>query len=238
MRALTTSLFLVGLTAASGWASNNCQIIDDFSSGTIRSALRDPGTTDRQTQIGTMLGGVRGTSFEIVPNGNSFFQPAELDIDNPPDTGVPLVVTTGLRTGWRLDMEYGVDTSFTFKPLNYLATDCDRFRVTFNSASRTLNFNIVAFYTALGHNALDGINLDPSPFTSPFCVDFPFSNFTPGIPGDTPDFTQKPILLLDFVFQSGSAIGGNEFAITKIETLDSATAAEHACAIVAPPVGS
>ena len=226
MRTLTTSFFLMSLTAVSGWASN-CLVIDDFSSGAIRSALREPGT---------MLGGVRGTSSEIVPNGNPFFQPVELDIDDPPEAGVPLVVTTGLITGWRL--EYGVDSSFLFKPLNYVATDCDRFRATFNSASRTLNFNILVFYTALGHNAVDGLNLDASPFSSPFCVDFPFSNFTPGIPGDTPDFATKPILLVDFVFQSGSAIGGNEFAVTKIETLDAATAGAHPCALVAPPLGS
>ena len=70
------------------------------------------------------------------------------------------------------------------------------------------------------------------------CVDFPFANFTPGIAGDTPDFPNKGILLVDFIFQTGSAIGGNEFAIKKFETVDPATASAFACPIVVPPFGS
>jgi len=237
MQMLMTSLFLMGLTAATGWP-NNCEVIDDFSSGSVRSALRNPGTVDTQTQTGTMLGGVRGTSFEIVPSGNPFLQPVELDVDNPAKTGVPLVVTTGLRTSWRLDMDYGVNTSFGAAPLHYFPTGCDRFRVSFDSASQTLNFNIVVFQgPSFGHYAQDGLNLDPSVFALPFCVDFLFSNFVASPIGDTVDFAGKGILVIAFVFQRGSAFGGNEFAITKIETLDSPTAASKPCQVIAPPIG-
>jgi hypothetical protein len=89
-----------------------------------------------------------------------------------------------------------------------------------------------------GHHAQSGLNLNPAPFTTTFCVDFPFADFTPGIAGDTPDFPNKGILLVDFIFQTGSAIGGNGFAIKKFETVDAATASAFACPIVVPPFGS
>jgi hypothetical protein len=231
----TMFVFLAALTATSGVSQINCLTIDDFTTGADSLPLKTPGTSAQVTQTGTMLGSVRGTAFEIVPNGNPFLQPAEVDIDQ--GSGIPLVMTTGLKTFWRLEMEYGVDLKFAAYPLNYFPTGCDRFRVTFDSASQTVNFNVVVFYGPdYGHHAQDGINLDPSPYTYPFCVDFLFSNFAPGIPNDTPDFAGKGILSIDFVFQSGSAIGGNEFAITKIETLDPSAAAMNPCAIVAPPL--
>jgi hypothetical protein len=229
-------LLLFASLGARAWASN-CVVIDDFTSGHVRLPLRTPNTSMNDAQAGAMLGGARGTAFLI--GANPFMQPAEIDIDKPKNTGVPLVMTSGLRTGFRLDMEYGVDTNFMTKPLNYFPSGCDRFRVTFDSASQVLNFNIVVWYNPdFGHHAQDGINLDPAPYTSPFCVDFLFSNFAPGVPNDTPDFGSKGILLMDFIFQTGSAIGGNEFAITRIETMDPVTAANSPCAIVAPPLGS
>lgn len=235
MKKLAMLLFFVSLTATV-WASN-CIVIDDFTSGEARLALRDPNTSLSDAQPGNMLGWARGTVFLV--GANPFMQPAELDIDKPKNTGVPLVMTTGLKTGFRLDMEYGVDSNFVTQPLNYFPTGCDRFRVTFDSASQLLNFNIVVWYNPdYGHHAQDGINLDPAPYTSPFCVDFLYSNFQPGVPNDTPDFPNKGILLMDFIFQTSSAIGANEFAITKIETLDAVTAGNSPCAIVAPPLGS
>lgn len=110
----------------------------------------------------------------------------------------------------------------------------------FDSASQILNFPIEVFQAnGLEHHFLGGINLDPRPFISPFCVDFLFSNFSPGLPNDTPDFAGQGIAAIDFIFQSGGTpIGGNEWAITKIETLDSITATASPCAVVAPPLGS
>jgi hypothetical protein len=236
MRTATFLLVVSVLVPATARASN-CLTIDDFSSGPGRSTLVAPNTTDTQTQAGNMIGGVRLTSFLI--GANPFLQIAGMAADHPGNNGIPLVVTTGLRSGFRLDLLYGFDANFLPKNLNYFPTGCDRFRVTFDSASQTLNFNVVAWYNPdYGHHAQDGINLNPAPFTTTFCVDFLFSNFAPGIAGDTPDFPNKGILLLDLIFQTGSAIGGNEFAIKKIETVDPATAATNPCAIVAPPLGS
>ena len=226
MRKPAISVGLMVLAPVALWAQ--CQVIDDFTSGPVRLGLRIPNTSVAKTQTGSMLGGVRGTAFLI--GGNQFLQPAEIDIDN----GGPLVMTTGLREFFRLDMVYGVNASFVFTPLGYHPTGCDRFRVTFDSASRVLNFNILAFQGPGITPFQDGINLDPGPFLSPFCVDFLFSNFITGAPNTPEDFAGQGLNALDFIFQSGSAIGANEFAITKIETVDPITAGANPCAIVAP----
>ena len=232
-----TLLVLIGVLVPAAARANNCVTLDDFTSGPGRSTLVAPNTTDTQTQAGAMIGGARLTSFLI--GANPFLQIAGMAADHPGNSGVPLVVTTGLRSGFRLDTLYGFDVNKVPKNLNYFPTGCDRFRVTFDSASQTLNFNVVVWYNPdYGHHAQSGINLNPAPFTTTFCVDFPFANFTPGIAGDTPDFPNKGILLIDFIFQTGSAIGGNEFAIKKFETVDPATAATTPCAIVVPPFGS
>jgi hypothetical protein len=111
MRKSAILLGLVLLNAAPSWAANNCLVIDDFTSGPVRSTLRDPNTSDTKTQTGSMLGGVRATVFRLT--GNPFLQPAEMDIDKPKNNGIPLVVTTGLKTGFRLDMEYGFARTLT-----------------------------------------------------------------------------------------------------------------------------
>ena len=50
----------------------------------------------------------------------------------------------------------------------------------------------------------------------PFTVDFPFNCFVPNA-GPLPDFSD--IDLIDLILQSGSAVGANDFAITKVEAL-------------------
>src|SRR5712692_918277 len=215
-RASAILMALLILTPAAAWAQ--CQVIDDFSTGTVLMSLRVPNTQVAHTETGSMLGGVRANVFRIT--ANQFFQPAELDAHLG---GGPLVLTTGLRGFFREDLVYGLDTNFALKPLGYKPVGCDRFRIAFDSASQGLNFNIVPFQGPGVTPFQDGINLDPSPFAgNPFCVDFLFTNFTS--PGTPQDFAGKGINAIDFVFQSGSAIGANEFAITKIETTDLATA--------------
>ena len=74
------------------------------------------------------------------------------------------------------------------------------------------------------------------PFGLPFnfCVDFPFDAFRNTGRFGTPDVAlpQRGIRALDFIVQSGGAGGAEQFAVSKIETLDAATAATNACAIV------
>jgi hypothetical protein len=107
--------------------------------------------------------------------------------------------------------------------------------VTFDSSSRVVNFNIVAFSPlpdgTLAHFQA-GTNVDASPSVLPFCVDFPFAKFAE-VPGVTQDFANAGISLLDVIFQSGSAIGADDFAVTKIEVLDGTDPANKPCAFSA-----
>jgi hypothetical protein len=223
MRKVAIQLFLMLLTVAAAWPQ--CQVIDDFTTGKVRTSLRTPNTSSTDIQMGSMLGGVRETIFLI--GANQFLQPAEMDIDK----GGPLVVSTGVRESFRLDVQYGVDKNGAFDPLGYYPTGCDRFRVTFDSASLVLNFNILVFQGPLNPYFQDGLNLDPIPFAgNPFCVDFLFSNFKNPLMV-TQDFAGQGINGIDFIFQTGSVIGANDFAITKFET----TTGDAGC-VMAPPL--
>jgi hypothetical protein len=237
LKGLTTCLFLMNLTAMNGW-SNNCLVVDDFSTGSVRSSLRDPNTRATVTQTGNMLGGVRGTTLFLPANGNPFFQPVEMDIDTPPGVHVPLVLTTGLRTGFSFAVYYGVDTTFKGLPLNYHPTGCDRLRLHFDSFSQPLNFNALVFqestppaYGQISTNFFP--NLITGSGVTPFCVDLPFANFHAS--GGPLDFATNGISAMEFLFGGATPLGGVDFAITKIETVDAVTAARSPCSVVLPP---
>jgi hypothetical protein len=176
-------------------------------------------------QNGTMLGGVRETAFEI--SGGAFGQRTELSVAN---AGHALAVTSGTREFFRVDLVYGQSLT---APLKYHPTGCDRFRVTFDSSSQQgLNFNAVV-YQGGGPVYSEGINVFPTAASQQFCVDFPFDKFVTNAGPIPQSFASKGIDMVDLVLQSGAAVGANAFAITKIETVDSVTATEHACAFLA-----
>ena len=222
MRKLSVLLLL-----AAGMAWTQCRVIDDFTTGKTQMDLRVSGPgADTNTQTGTMIGSLRHINFFTY--GNPFLQLGETKVEN----GGPLTVSNGVREFFRLEVFWGIDASNRVVPLGYVPFGCDRLRVTFDSNSALVNFNVqVDTPVALFQ---DGINLPTSPATAlPFCVDFPFSNFVTNTPGAKPNFAAQGITYMDMVLQSGSVIGANNFAITKIETLDSVTAAAAPCAFVA-----
>jgi hypothetical protein len=225
MQKLVTLFFLMGLTALPGW-SNNCKVIDDLTTGPTVMDLRVAGTgSDTNAQTGSMIGGLRYIHF--LTYANPFLQLGEAKVGNG-----ALTVSNGVREFFRLEVFWGVDAKNNIVPLGSSPSGCDRFRVTFDSNSGIVNFNVqvdtpLALYQ-------DGINLPVGSATGPpFCVDFPFSNFVSNTPGVKPDFAAQGISWMDMVLQSGPVIGANNFAITKIETLDSVAAAAAPCAFTA-----
>lgn len=222
MRKLTGLLLL-----AAGMAWPQCRVIDDFTTGKAQLDLRVSGAgSDTNTQTGAMIGGLRHVNFFTY--GNPFLQLGEVKVEN----GGPLTVSNGVREFFRLEVFWGIDASNHIVPLRYAPSGCDRFRVTFDSNSGIVNYNVqVATPVALFQ---DGINLPAASASGlPFCVDFPFSNFVSNTPGAKPDFAAQGINYMDMILQSGPIIGANNFAITKIETVDSATATAAPCAFVA-----
>jgi hypothetical protein len=215
---------LLPLVAGMAWPQ--CRVIDDFTTGPVQMDLRVSGAgTDTNTQTGSMIGGLRHINF--FTSANPFLQQGEVKVEN----GGPLTVSNGVREFFRTELFWGIDAKNNIVPLGYRPSGCDRFRVTFDSNSAVVNFNVQAYTPVAGFQ--DGINLSPSPSTIPFCVDFPFSSFVSNTPGAKPDFAAQGITYMDMILQSGSAIGANNFAITKIETLDSETAAVAPCTYVA-----
>jgi hypothetical protein len=218
------------LVLAAGVCPAQCLVIDNFTTGKYKVQLSAPNATTtnysdpNNIQTGNMLGGSRETAFEV--SGNPFGQVGELSVANHP----ALVIGTGVRQFFRLDLDYGQSLT---APLNYFPSGCDRFRVSFNSSSQQgLNFNIVVWQHG-GPGYSLGINVFPTPAGQPFCVDFPFSRFVTNAGAIPPDFPDKGVDSIDLVLQSGAAVGANAFAMTKVETVSAATAVAHRCAFVA-----
>lgn len=219
-------MFTVLFLLAAGMAWPQCRVIDDFTTGTTQLDLRVNGTGFKtDSQKGSMIGGLRYVNFFTYQN--TFLQLGEAQVGND-----SLTVSNGVREFFRLEVFWGIDALGNIVPLGYMPSGCDRFRVTFDSSSALVNFNVqVDTPVALFQ---DGINLPPGSATGlPFCVDFPFSNFVSNTEGATPDFAAQGITYMDMILQGGPVIGANSFAITKIETLDSVTAAAAPCAYVA-----
>jgi len=217
-----TVLFLL----AAGMAWPQCRVIDDFTTGTTQMDLRVSGTGfDTDTQTGSMIGGHRYINFFTYVN--PFLQLGEAKVGND-----ALTVSNGVREFFRLEVFWGFDAKGILVPLGYFPTGCDRIRVTFDSNSAVVNFNVqVDTPVALFQ---DGINLPAASASGlPFCVDFPFSNFLSNTKGAKPDFATQGIAYMDMVLQSGPLIGANNFAITKVETVDPGTAAATPCTFVA-----
>jgi hypothetical protein len=165
---------------------------------------------DVNTQSGLMVGGNRETAFTVcqtTPCGatNPFNQDATFQIR--PGDPAALIVSAGYKSSPRLDVVYGASSS-----LGLDLTGFDRFRVNFDGSDLVLNFNIVVF-TPTGWRQT-GCNLDP--ILNPLSIDFPFADFTG--PGAS-EFTS--LSGIDFIFQSGSAVGANDFAVRSFEAVPS-----------------
>jgi hypothetical protein len=222
MRKLTVLLLL-----AAGMVWSQCRAIDDFATGTAQMDLRVTGPgVDTNTQTGSMIGGLRHVNFFTYQN--PFLQLGEIKVEK----GGALTVSNGVREFFRLEVYWGIDANNNIVPLRYKPSGCDRFRVTFDSNSGLVNFNVQVDTPAALFQ--DGINLPAGPATGlPFCVDFPFANFVSNTHGAKPDFASEGITYMDAVLQSGPVIGANNFAITRIETVDPGTATVAPCAYVA-----
>jgi len=198
-------------------AAHSALVLDDFSTGPHRARLSSG--QDLDIQSGSMIGGERVTVFEVCQSSpcgaeNPFDQDATAQIR--PGSPSALIYSAGYKLGPRLDVQYG-----TFTPLQLNLDSYDRFRINFDGSDLVVNFNIVVF-TPSGWRQT-GCNLSAS--TNPVSIDFPFADFTG--PGN-PDFSD--VMAIDFIFQTGSAIGANDFAVTSLEAIPTgAPSAEVIC---------
>jgi hypothetical protein len=220
-------LVIVLLAAAPGLAqtcpSGAATLIDNFTKGHVGPLLLTGAnqSLDRHQLAANVPGGVRREFFENT--ANPFRQVAEFGVlsdPTDPTGGGALVVGTGAREFFRIELFYGIDVNNNLAPLHYFPpSDCDRFRVTFDSSDLGVNFNFEAWTPANGVPDQivfdDGINMDGS--TGPFCIEFPFAHFGTNTQNATQDFVHTGIDLILPILQSGSATGANDFALKRIE---------------------
>ncbi|MGO4885964.1 MAG: hypothetical protein ACLP59_34845 [Bryobacteraceae bacterium] len=188
-------------------------VIDNFKTGKYEKTLKSG--SDTNTQSGSMMGSSRQTEFLVCstsPCGasNPFAQPGSFEV-RPATKTTPaaLIQSAGYKVGPRLDVFYG-----STAPLNLnLSGQYDRFRLTFDGSDLSVNFNLVVWTGTLYSQT--GCNIDPR-ITS-FTIDFPFEYFTPG--GATSGANFGDITLMDFIFQTDSAIGGNSWAVTSFKAI-------------------
>ena len=193
-------------TGIATWAQS-LPVIDDFTTGTYQKSLETG--SDFNTQAGNplhMAGGARRTAFIVA--GNQLHQTATMHFLNQ---GM-LTVETGSRLFHRLEVAYGVDPyTGANKPLGLNLTPYDRFRVHFDTNDLGLNFNIVVFFDNGSRYVSLGYNVNPNPSGLAFDQDFKFADFS-GVSGT--DWAHVDYIVL--VFQSASAVGGNDFAVKSL----------------------
>lgn len=185
---------------------NQLPMIDDFTTGRYRVNLRQ--NDDTNVQRGAKIAGCFRLTHFIVPPDNQFNQHATLNIRRQGT----LIVSSDYKVFHRLEVTYGVDAQGQNAPLNLnlRGGGYDRFRVHFDGNDLGVNFNIVVF-DGSGNISSRGFNVDAG--TNPFDQDFLFDDFVSN--GTPADFTT--IAFITLVFQSGSAMGSNDYAITSFE---------------------
>lgn len=198
------------------------QTIDDFTTGAYSSPGYRSGVYVA-SQNGTMVGGNRSTSIFICnpkikndcASRNPYNQISSYGF-YPANAfrSAALVQTTGYDSGTRFEVGYGYGPAMD---IDFSSTD--RLRVTFAGLAQELNFNVQIFTgTSWGQN---GCNLSPS--TVPFTVELPYAGFA------GPGFDPKNVNFIDFIFQTGSAIGGDSLAISSFHAVNGGQAGAIVC---------
>jgi hypothetical protein len=232
---LLASILLVAVIAGDAFA-RDCVLIDDFKTGPTHLLLADVGTWATHIQAGSMLGGWRTTALGLT--ADPYRHLAQFTILNPKNAAV---ATFPLQGNSRVEIIYGPGAAGavlggTIPPLAYYPKGCDRFRVHFNAAAahHSINFNVLAWYQdGYPYYAQRGVPLIPFLLPFNFCVDFKFSDFitTGGYGPADVTLPTRGIRAVNFILQSGGSGGAEQFAISRIETLDAVTAAASPCAV-------
>jgi hypothetical protein len=184
-------------------ASAQTLSLDEFDTGPYLVRRASGITTAYQS--GAMIGGYRQTTLNVA--SNPFGQTGSLMLGR----GGLLVVNADAGVYDRAELYYG-QSSAGPAPLGLDLTPYDRFRVHFESNAQSLNFNIVVFTS--GKAGYDQLGYNVSPRYTPFCQDFPFSDFVAG--GAGADWSDVDAIWL--VFQTWP-LGGGDFAVDSLETV-------------------
>jgi hypothetical protein len=240
MKFLIVLLLAAVPAAAQICPKNQTTLIDNFTSGLV-TPQPQTGTNDILDEYQTapgVPGGVRREYF--VVSGNPFGQVGEYGIVNDPTDPSgdgALAVSSGAHQFFQIQIFYGYDLNKHFVPLHYFPPDgCDRFRFTFDSSSRGVNFNFVVEtpFNGVPDGGYFKNALNMPENAEPFCVEFPFMNFRTNQFGVQEDFVHTGIDFLLPSLQSGSAMGSNDLVIKRIEVAQGRGAVNGAACIIVP----
>jgi len=229
MRALLlhSALALAAIAATPAFAAD--LTIDDFTTGHYRSPQYKSGwAVHAPEQSGAMLGGFRDTYLDLCQPA----LPGDCASRNPFNVNVSYLIAptqdkalaafvqnAGYEAPPRVEIHYGEGPGGMSENLGGGSTR--RLRLSFNSLSQPLNFNVL-MYTGAGRGQ-DGCNV--LEINHPFVLELPFSEFTMANGG----FNPAAITDITLIFQSGSAIGSVEFGLTKVEVSDTAVGGAIHC---------
>ncbi|MGH9767286.1 MAG: hypothetical protein ACREAB_07610 [Blastocatellia bacterium] len=186
-------------------------VIDNFKTGEHQTSLRNEEEVAYQSGA-EILGGVRQTFFKVGPN-NEFNQPTRLHIG----ARGSMIIDSGLKSFWGLFLGYGYDANGGLNPLNQNLKGYDRFRINFDSSDLEMGY-LIQVYDGNGNRSTLSSTVSTVGRLTPFHADFPFADFPAGFPNAI-DWNDIDFILV--LFQSGSAIAGNDFAVRSIVALPS-----------------
>src|SRR5262245_17621804 len=181
-------------------------VIDDFKTGEYLKTLSNDQEIAYRTGTG-IAGGVRQT-FLFVGPGNQYNQPTTLHIRN----NGPMIIDSGLKSFFGLFLSYGYTINGEPNPLNLDLSAYDRFRIRFDSSDLEMGYGILIYDRNGNQSNLDGTDSTASRL-SEFNADLHFADFSPGYPNP---IDWDHIDFIGVLFQSGSAIAGNDFAVKSI----------------------
>lgn len=240
-RILLSMAIAIGVAGAHD-ARADLPLIDDFAVGPYRVDLdaegqnntADPGRVQRDPSGQHILGGQRYTGYANA--ASPFGQGAVLDI--LPGGDALLAGSTGVRVVAGLQVYWGLDVNASNQnvvaPLHAnFRPDYDRFRVNFDVANGSLNFNMQVRGSNGGLAGL-GINTPGALSTAsqtgrPFCVEFPFDGFVGFAPAPSPASSdeERDAFFTDVTYVNvliagtSGGMGGTDYAILSVEAANS-----------------
>lgn len=183
-------------------------IIDDFTSGAVEKIELTKGVV-RKHQTGTMIGGQRLLSFEVINHHES--APGVADQEGSLAIGAgACLVGNNVFAFHRFLITYGITEASQSAALHADFSKAGRFVMHFDVLDKTLNINVQLFASSGTVRIQKGIN---APARSPSTVNFPLSEFEPK-GQDLHD-----VAAITVVIQDGSQGGGADYAIRRFEVV-------------------
>ncbi|HTR27273.1 MAG TPA: hypothetical protein VMI10_25105 [Terriglobales bacterium] len=200
---------VLALCVAAPFAHAQDLTIDDFTTGKSAVLKYKGGATNTGTQTGAtahLIGGTRTTNFNIATNPLQQTSTFQFRPDGKHNQSA-YIHNVAFLVGSREDMVYGYGAPMHADFSSYSGDPNGLIRVNFLGLTGDLNFNIELFTGTI--YAQGGCNITANP--APFSIELPLSTFVDN------GINYADINLIDVITQSGSQIGGIEFAVTSIE---------------------